>query len=41
MREDIVDDEACFHLIVGQREIRCWEGLRATGRIMRLPTVTS
>ena len=35
LREDIRDNEACFFVIVGQREIRCWEGDRATGEIKR------
>ncbi|HEU4731736.1 MAG TPA: Mov34/MPN/PAD-1 family protein [Kofleriaceae bacterium] len=36
MREDIRDDEACFFVIVGQAEIRCWEGNRTTSSITRL-----
>ena len=31
LHEDIQDDEACFFVIVGQREVRVWEGNRRTG----------
>lgn len=40
LREDIADDQACFFVIVGQREIRCWEGNRRTGKIARLDGAT-
>lgn len=33
LREDVMDDEACFFVIVGLREIRVWEGNRRTGAI--------
>lgn len=36
LREDILDDEACFFVIVGQREVGVWEGDRRTGEIVRL-----
>ncbi len=36
LREDIQDDEACFFVIVGQQELRAWEGNRRAGKIARL-----
>lgn len=36
MREDLVEDQACFFVIVGQLEIRCWEGDRAAGTVARV-----
>lgn len=36
LREEILDDEACFFVIVGQLELRVWEGNRAARTIDRL-----
>lgn len=39
LREDIVEDQACFFVIVGQAEIAVWEGDRRTGEISKLRAV--
>lgn len=36
LREDIRDDEACFFVIVGQHEIRAWEGSHRTLKIVQM-----
>jgi integrative and conjugative element protein (TIGR02256 family) len=37
LRSDEVDTDSLYFVIVGQRKIRAWEGVRRTGRIVQLP----
>lgn len=36
LAHDVVDADQVFFVIVGQQEMACWEGVRATGQIFKL-----